>query len=139
MQALASVTRHAHWLLRIALASVFLYHGLTKFPQLGGMAEMMGMPVAALLLVALAETAGGILIFAGGFLSDIMTRVGALLIVPVMLGAIAMVHWPQWAFTPSETHPMGGMEFQVTLALLALYFLLKGNNANFGAYEPRSR
>lgn len=139
MQALASVTRHAHWLLRIALASVFLYHGLTKFPQLGGMSEMMGMPVVVLLLVALAETAGGILILAGGFLSDILTRVGALLIIPVMLGAIAMVHWPQWAFTPSETHPMGGMEFQVTLTLLALYFLIKGNSANFGVYEPQSR
>lgn len=139
MQALASVTRHAHWLLRIALASVFLYHGLTKFPQLGGMSEMMGMPVVVLLLVALAETTGGILILVGGFISDIMTRVGALLIIPVMLGAIAMVHWPQWAFTPSETHPMGGMEFQVTLTLLALYFLIKGNSANFGAYEPQSR
>jgi putative oxidoreductase len=27
---------HAHWLLRVALGSVFLYHGLTKFPALGG-------------------------------------------------------------------------------------------------------
>ncbi|MDN5697678.1 MAG: DoxX family protein [Rubrobacter sp.] len=139
MQALSSVSRHAHWLLRIALASVFLYHGLTKFPQLGGMSEMMGMPVAVLLFVAVAETAGGALILAGGFLSDLVTRLGALLIIPVMLGAIAMVHWPQWAFTPSESHPMGGMEFQVTLTLIALYFLIKGNSANFGAYEPQSR
>ena len=97
------------------------------------------MPVVVLLLVALAETAGGILILVGGFLSDIVTRVGALLIVPVMLGAIAMVHWPQWSFAPSETHPMGGMEFQVTLTLLALYFVIKGNSANFGAYESQSR
>ena len=45
---------------------------------------------------------------------------------PVLMGAIAMVHWPRWAFTPSETHPMGGMEFQVTLLCLAIYFMLTG-------------
>lgn len=139
MQALSAVTRHAHWLLRIALASVFLYHGLTKFPQLGGMAEMMGMPIVVLVVVAILETIGGVLILVGGVFSDILTRIGGLLMVPVMLGAIAMVHWPQWSFAPSETNPMGGMEFQVTLTLLALYFVIKGNGANFGVYEPQSR
>jgi putative oxidoreductase len=46
-----------------------------------------------------------------------------------MLGAIAMVHWPRWSFVPSETHPMGGMEFQVVLMLLGLFFALRGNRA----------
>lgn len=134
MKALASISPHAHWLLRIALASVFLYHGLTKFPQLGGTSEMLGLPVAVVLVVALFEVVGVLLILAGGFLSDAMTRLGGLLIVPVMIGAIAMAHWPQWAFTPSETHPTGGMEFQVTLTLIALYFLVRGN----GAAETRT-
>ncbi len=35
--------------------------------------------------------------------------------------------WPQWSFVPSESHPMGGMEFQVLLLLTSLYFLVKGN------------
>lgn len=127
MNALNRLAPHAHWLLRIALASIFLFHGLTKFPNLGGLAEMMGMPVFAVALVALMETAGGALILVGGFGVDWATRVSGLLIAPVMLGAIAMVHWGQWGFAATETHPMGGMEFQFTLLMLALYFLIVGN------------
>lgn len=130
MEALDSLARHAHWTLRLALGSVFLYHGLEKMFALGPTAGMMGMPVFVLLLVALAETAGGALILLGGALYDWMTRLGALLIIPVMIGAISLVHWGQWSFVPSETHPMGGMEFQVTLILISLYFLLKGNRVN---------
>ena len=38
-----------------------------------------------------------------------------------------MVHWGQWHFAASETHPMGGMEFQFTLLMIALYFVIVGN------------
>lgn len=127
MKALDSLSPYAHWLVRIALAAVFIYHGLDKFTQLNGLAQMMGLPVAVMGAVALAETAGGILVLAGGFIGDWATRLGGLLIIPVMLGAIAMVHWPRWPFTPSETHPMGGMEFQVTLLLVAAFFVIYGN------------
>jgi len=44
-----------------------------------------------------------------------------------LLGAIFMVHWGRWNFTPAEGFPMGGMEFQVVLLLMALYFLVMGN------------
>ena len=50
------------------------------------------------------------------------------MLISPMLGAIAMVHWPRWSFVASDTHPMGGMEFQVTLVLVSLYLLIKGNN-----------
>ncbi len=129
MKFLDDLSPYAHWLLRISIASVFLFHGLTKFPSLSGMAEMMGLPVIVLLLVALAETGGGALTLLGGFINDTVTRIGAVLILPVMLGAIFMVHWGRWAFTASETHPMGGIEFQVTLVLISLFFLIKGNKA----------
>ena len=127
MKPLNALTPHAHWLLRAALASVFLFHGISKFMDLAGTAEMMGgMPMAV--LAAVMETGGGALFLIGGFGSDLLTRLGGLLIVPVMGGAIAMVHWGQWSFAPSDTHPMGGMEFQVPLLLIALYFVLVGNN-----------
>nr|WP_290666141.1 hypothetical protein [Ardenticatena sp.] len=72
----------------------------------------------------------------GGFLSnDIVTRVGGLLLIPPMVGAIAKVHWGQWSFVPSETHPMGGMEFQTTLLLLAIFFVLTGNSVGANAHE----
>jgi putative oxidoreductase len=44
-----------------------------------------------------------------------------------MLGAIALVHWGQWSALPSETHPVGGMEFQTLLLATGLYFTLRGN------------
>ncbi len=50
-----------------------------------------------------------------------------LAIIPVLLGAIVMVHAPRWNFVPAEGFPMGGMEFQVVLALIATYFLIVGN------------
>lgn len=120
---------NAHYLLRLILASVFLFHGIGKLADVAGFAQMMGMNIAVAWLVTLAEVLGGAGIMAGGLLkNDRITRLSGLAIAPVMLGAIALVHWPRWSFTPSESHPMGGMEFQVSLMLLALYFVIVGNN-----------
>ena len=121
----------AHWLLRIALASVFIYHGLLKLSNLEGFAQMLPIGYAQVLLVAMAEAGGGLLLLIGGFgndrYSDLATRLGAALNIPVMIGAIWMVHWGQWNFVPNETHPMGGMQFQVVLALVMLYLVITGN------------
>jgi putative oxidoreductase len=127
MSLLDQLSPHAHWALRIAILSVFLYHGLDKWGDLEGFAGMMEQPVIMAALVALLETAGAILVFIGGFLRDWMTRLGAVLLMPVMLGAIAMVHWGQWHFMATDTHPMGGMQFQVTLLLILVYLAIKGN------------
>jgi len=126
MNALAS---KSEWLLRVALASVFIFHGIGKFAGMGiaGFAEMMGLPYIVALLVGLAEVGGGFGIIIGGFTSGLITRLSGLALIPVMLGAIFMVHWGQWSFVASETHPMGGAEFQVVLLLLAMFFVLRGN------------
>ena len=131
MKTLDNISTQAHWFLRLAIASVFIYHGLGKFPNLGAMSAMMGLPLFMLLLVALAETLGGVLVVVGGFSKDWMTRVGTLMLSPVILGAIVMVHWGQWHFKATETHPMGGMQFQVTLLLILLYLLVRGNSVKF--------
>ncbi len=130
MERLNAFAPYAHWALRLALASVFLYHGLTKFPVLGGMAEMMGMPVFVVGLLATMEAVGGALILIGGAAGDWMTRLGGLLIVPIMLGAIFMVHLQHgWNSVNMGTGNMGrGMEFQFTLLMIALYFALAGNS-----------
>ena len=130
MDMLNNYGKQAHWALRVALAAVFIYHGVDKLLNAGMMAQMMGMPTIMIIVLGLMETAAGALVFAGGFLQDWMTRLGALLIIPIMLGAIAMVHWGQWAFAASDTHPMGGMEFQVTLILVSVYLLIKGNTVS---------
>jgi len=125
----SKISINAHWFLRLALISVFLYHGLGKFADLNGFANMMNLPYLIALLVALAEVGGALLLIAGAFGRDFLTRLGALAFIPVMLGAIVMVHAPRWSFVPNESHPMGGMEFQVVLVLIALYFVFKGNKA----------
>lgn len=129
---------YAHWLLRIAVASVFLFHGFGKLLDVGAFAGMMGFSVALAWLVTIAELGGGILLLLGGAMKDgdgplsgtLVTRLGALIDSIILVGAIALVHWPRWNFVPSESHPMGGMEFQVTLLLISLYFLIVGNSRN---------
>ncbi len=125
--ALDSLKPNAHWLLRIGLASVFIFHGAGKAMNLGGFSDMSGLPTAAAALVTFAELAGGVGIIVGAFTSDLITRLAALAVAPVLLGAIYMMHWPRWSFTPAEGFAMGGMEFQAVLLLMALYFLVMGN------------
>lgn len=125
------LTTNAHFLLRISLASVFIYHGALKFMNLDGFAQMLPISYTLVVLVALAETGGGLLVLLGGFrdnaMADLATRIGAALNIPVLIGAIALVHWGQWNFVPSETHPMGGFEFQAVLTLVSLYLVITGN------------
>jgi len=122
---------YSHWLLRIALASVLLFHGILKFTSLEGFAQMLPISYLQVVLVALAETSGGLLILLGGFrndrLSDLATRIGAAINIPVLVGAIAIVHWGRWNFVPTETHPMGGFEFQAVLLLLTVFLVITGN------------
>ena len=136
---LDSISGFAHWGPRAALASVFLHHGITKFPVAQGMADMMGMPVGMVYMLATMEVMGALLVLLGGFGPDWATRLGALTLTPVMLGAIFMMHWGQWSFVASDSHPMGGMEFQVTLLLVMLYLLIRGNSVNQAVSRLRER
>ena len=124
---------NAHWLLRSALVGVFGYHGILKFMDLNGFSAMLSLSITEVSLVALAQVTGSGLLIIGGLrrdgIFDVATRVGAALNLPVMIGAIVLVHWGRWNFVPSETHPLGGMEFQVVLALVMLYLVITGNRA----------
>lgn len=67
------------------------------------------------------------LVLAGGVGSAWLTRLESLLLIPVMLSAIAMAHWPRWNFPASPEYPMGGMEFQAVLLLVLVYMLVQGS------------
>ncbi|MBL4767515.1 MAG: DoxX family protein [Rhodobacteraceae bacterium] len=118
--------------LRAALAGVCIIHGLPKLTNLSMYAEMLPISFTATLFVALAELSGGVLILIGGLGAskefDLVTRAGAALNILVMFGAIRMVYRARWNFVPSESHPMGGMQFQVTLLLILVFFVLVGND-----------
>ncbi len=124
------LTANAHWLLRLAIVGVFVYHGVLKFSNLDGFATMLPISYTQVVFVALANI-GSVLVILGGFrndwLSDLATRIGAAFNIPVMVGAISLVHWGRWNFVPTDTHPMGGMEFQVILVLVMLYLVIAGN------------
>ena len=84
----------------------------------------MGMPAAVVWMVALAELAAGVLLIAGAFGKDMLTRLGALIVIVVMVGAIAMVHAKN-GFNVMN----GGMEFQILMLVTGLYLAAKGNDA----------
>lgn len=132
MNALDRFGPKAHWLLRLSLASVFLYHGLTKFPALGMLSDMMGMPSAMIAMLASMETLAGILILVGGIGPAWATRTAGAIVSVVMLGAIGMVHLQHgWNSVNMGMGNEGrGMEFQFTLLTIALFFLIAGNGAS---------
>ena len=129
---LNSLRPHAHWLLRIAFAAVFIFHGVGKVANFDAFSGMMGLSVPVAALVTFAEIAAGFGILIGAFGRELVTRLAGLAAIPVLLGAIFMVHGPQWSFVPNDNFPMGGMEFQVVLLLIGLYFLIMGNQQHQG-------
>jgi len=120
---LKSLAPHVHWGLRLSLAATFLYHGWAKFP-IYAFSAAMGMPVPMALAVALAELAAGVFLIAGAFGKEILTRLGGLIVIVIMVGAIAMVHAKN-GFDAMN----GGFEFQLLMLVSGLYLAAKGNDA----------
>lgn len=125
MNFLNQYSKYAHWLVRFSLAATFIYHSIPKLMHPG----MMGMPIAIVILVGLAELGGSLLLLWGGFGPDWATRVGAAFFAIVMMGAIMMIHWAYgWNSINMGMGNQGkGMEFQVLILAVSLYYVLKGN------------
>ena len=122
------LSQSSHWLLRFPLAVVFLYHGADKWisgPE--AFASAMGLPLALAIAIALTELAAGIGLIAGHWLGEWVTRASALSACIILIGAVLLVHWGQWHFLPSATHPLGGLEFQVTMLGIGIYLFVRGN------------
>ena len=121
MKFLSPLAPHVHWALRLSLAATFLYHGITKFP-VPAFSEAMGMPIPMVWAVALAEIAAGASLIIGAFGKEALTRLGGLIVIVIMMGAIGMVH-----FKNGWNVMNGGMEFQVLMLSVGLYFAARGN------------
>ena len=117
-------------LFRVACSLPVLYHGgQILFGAFGGpgpqaFAEYQHLPVVFGYLVGLAQFAGGFAILTGAF-----HRIGTICIIIVMVGAISRVHLHR-GFNVAT----GGMEFALTVLLLALGLCISGP----GAYSFRS-
>ena len=128
---LAPVRPYAGWALRLVFGVTFLFYGYAKITGLGGFSNMMlGGNTLLAGLVAFADLAAGIGIIAGAFAGSLVTRLAGLAVIPVMLGAIFMVHLQNgFHFMPQPTDPtpMGGWNFQFVLLGIGVFYLLLGN------------
>lgn len=130
---------------RVALGILFLAHaGLKIFAFTpAGAAQFfgsLGLPPALAYLTILVEVVGGVALIVGFY-----SRIAALVLIPVLLGAIVTVHGSAGFFF---TNPNGGWEYPafwaVGLLAQALLgdgaFALKATPANdaSGALRPRS-
>ncbi len=118
-------------IVRLALGIVMLPHGLQKTVGLfggGGFSGTMGfftsqgMPAALAFLVILAESAGSL-----GLIVGFLTRIAALGIGCVMVGAIFMVHLPNGFFMNWFGKQAGeGFEYHLLAIGMALAVLVGG-------------
>ena len=134
-----AMRRHAIALLilRLTLGSIFILHGAQKVlglfggPGLTGFvawAAKLGIPAVLAYLAAFAEFFGGIMMFFG-----IATELGALMTIPVMIGAVVAVHGKAGYFAQN-----GGFEYPLNLIFLALAVIIGG--PGMGAlYSPRKK
>jgi putative oxidoreductase len=121
MNFLSPLSPHVHWAMRLSLAATFLYHGIGKFP-IEEFVAAMGMPAPMAWAVALAELVAGVALIGGAFGKEMLTRLGGLIVIVIMLGAIGMVH-----FKNGWNVMNGGMDFQVLMLAVGLYFAARGN------------
>lgn len=109
-------------LLRLGLAAIFIFHGLQMVSGEGTewgarWNKHEGAPAAPVqLAVAWGELIGGIAL-AVGFL----TRLAAIGIIAIMVGAIATVHWPN-GFDLLK----GGYEYNFAIIIMCLCLVLGG-------------
>jgi putative oxidoreductase len=126
---------HASWsilVIRVVLGVIFFAHGAQKvLGWFGGYGlkgttqflNSLGIPMPVAYLVCFFELLGGL-----GLIVGLLTRLAALAIVVVMIGAIAKVHWQHgfflnWSLTPGKGH---GYEANLALLAMAVACLLAG-------------
>ena len=125
----SSASNLALLIFRVACSLPVLYHGSAILfgafggPGPQGFAAYQHLPVVYGYLVGLAQFAGGLAILLGA-----LQRIGSICVIIVMIGAIYRVHLPL-----GYDIGKGGMEFALTVLLLALGLLVTGP----GSYSLR--
>jgi putative oxidoreductase len=115
---------YAALLLRVSLGTVFVAHALLKilvFTPAGTVAffETLGLPGLFAYAVIAVELAGGIALLLG-----VATRAVALVLIPVLIGTIALVHGDKgWLFANEG----GGWEYPAFLIVASLVQALLGD------------
>lgn len=110
------------WLLRLAIAIVFIYHALPKLRGAKAMASGMGMPLGFVAGLGTIELVSSL-----GMIFGIYTQLSALLLAIVMVGAIYFKtqKWQVPFFATDKT----GWEFDFTLLAANIAILLTGGGS----------
>ena len=108
--------------LRIALGTMFLSHGLLKLlvftlPGTVGFFEQVGFPGWTAYVVVFAELGAGVLLLAG-----IGVRAVSVAVLPILLGATFVHSGNGWVFS----NPNGGWEYPAFLAVVSVVQALLG-------------
>ena len=116
---------YAALLLRLALGTMFLAHGLLKiivFTPAGtaGFFASLGLPAWLAYPTMGAEVVGGILLIAG-----IQSRYVALALIPILLGSLWVHSGNGWLFSSEN----GGWEYSLILTVAAAAQVLLGDGA----------
>ena len=121
-------------ILRVVLGVVFLAHGSQKmlglfggygFHATMGFFTHMGMPAAVAFLIICTEFFGGL-----GLVVGLLTRIAALGIAGLMIGAIFMVHLPNGFFMNWAGSQKGeGIEYHLLVLAMSAALLLRGGGA----------
>ena len=117
-----STHNHGAFVLRVALGTILLSHGLLKllvFTVAGtvGFFESLGLPAIAAYLTIFGEVAGGAALLLG-----VYSRLTALLTLPILLGATWVHIGNGWVFNSQG----GGWEFPALLVVLAAVVAIQG-------------
>ena len=126
-------TAYAALILRIALGTMFLAHGLLKvlvftLPGTVAFFEQVGFPGWTAYVVTFAEIGGGLLLIAG-----IGVRAVSVALLPVLLGAVVVHFSSGWVFS----NPNGGWEYPAFLSVAAVVQALLGPG-RFAVRLPRA-
>ncbi|MBT5331251.1 MAG: DoxX family protein [Porticoccaceae bacterium] len=113
---------HAAFILRLALGSVLLSHGLLKILVFGvsgtvGYFASLGLPSVVAYLMIFGEITAGLAIISG-----VLTRLAASLSLPILIGATWAHLGNGWVFSSAG----GGWEFPALLVVLALAISIQG-------------
>lgn len=122
------------FIIRVAIGIAFLLHGSQKLfgffggPGLNGFIEYtnsLGVPVLFGYLAAIFEFLGGAMLLLG-----IATELGALIVIPVMIGAVLLVHGNNGYFIQNN-----GYEYALNLAIILIAIIISGPG-KYALWDP---